>query len=142
MAKRRGAGTVVALGSTDDPLTAVFTAIPQIKSVRLNMSTGEQEVTTLDNTAKEYIRDLPDGGTMTIVVIYDPAQATHNEIAGLEALFNNGETRAFRITPNGATKHTFVKAFVRSDDQGFEPNSPMEKTCECRVTGGRTYAAV
>lgn len=140
--KRRGAGTEFYIGSTDDPLTAVFTKLKQVRSVRINRANGEVEVSDLDATAKEYISDLPDGGSASFEVFFDPNEATHAEVAGLEALLNSGETRVFRTKPNGATKYRQFVGFVRTGDQTFEPTAPMTMSGEIRISGSITYPAV
>ena len=139
MARYRGANTVVSLGSTADPLTAVFTAIPQITSVRIQEQGGEIEVTDLNSVRKEYIQDLPDSANLTLTINYDPAIATHNEVAGLIALFNSGQNRALRILPNGATRSINYVGFVMSSSISFEPTAVQQLEVGFRATGAATY---
>lgn len=140
--KRRGAGTEFYIGSTSDPLTAVFTKLAQVRNIKITRANGEVEVSDLDATAKQYISDLPDGGNATFEVYYDPGEATHAEVTGLEALLNSGETRAFRVKPNGATKYRQFVGFVRTGDQNFEPTAAMMMSGEIRISGAITYPAV
>lgn len=142
MGKARGAGTTLEIGSTADPLTAAWTLLKFVRNVRINRANGEVETTDLDSTAKEYISDLPDGGTCSFEVFYDPNEATHADVSGLEALLNSGETRAFRVTPNGANKRRVFVGFVRTGDQNFEPTTPMTMSDEIRISGPISYVAV
>lgn len=142
MTIRRGAGTVVELGSTDNVDTATYTAIPSIRSFRMNRRSGEQEITSLDSTAKEFLRDLPDYGTATMEIFYRPETATQNDASGLEALFNSGANRAIRVTPNGAAQRSRMVVFVMSDDISFDPNQAMTRSTELRITGPVTKIAV
>lgn len=139
MARYRGAGTVVSLGSTADPLTAVFTVIPQITSVSLDEQSGELEVTDLGSTRKEYIQDLPDSASIKLSINYDPAQATHNEVSGLVSLFNSGAYRVLRILPNGAIKSINYVGFVMGNSVNFEPTSVQKLEVPFRASGGATY---
>jgi hypothetical protein len=142
MTIRRGAGTVIELGSNDNVGTATWVAMPSIRNFRMNGRSGEQEVTALDSTAKEFLRDLPDYGTASVEVFYRPDTATQNEISGLESLFNSGANRAFRVTPNGAAKRQSFVAFVMSRDITFDPNAPMTQSIELRITGPLTFTNV
>lgn len=139
MARYRGAGTVVSLGSTADPLTATFTVIPQITSVNVQEQGGEIEVTDLGSTRKEYIQDLPDSASITLTINYDPAQATHNEVSGLVSLFNSGAYRVLRILPNGATKSINYIGFVMGNTISFEPTSVQQLEVPFRASGSATY---
>ena len=143
MTIRRCAGTVVELGDT--PVAGagtVWAAIPSIRNFRVQGKSGEQEITALDSVAKEFMRDLPDYGNVTMQVFYRPAEATQDDVVGLEALFNNGETRAFRVRPNGHTKRATFAAFVMSRDITFDPNQPMDMSVELRVTGPMIWGPV
>jgi hypothetical protein len=143
MTIRRGAGTVVELGDTETPgVGTVYAAIPSIRNFRLQGQSGEQEITALDSTAKEFMRDLPDYGRATMQIFYRPGVATQDDVTGLEALFNNGQTRAFRVRPNSHTKRFTCAAFVMSRDINFDPNQPMEMTVELRITGPIVWANV
>lgn len=137
-----GAGTVVALGSNDDPGTAVFTTIPQITAARVQEAGGEIETTNLGSTRKEYIRDLADAASFNLTINYDPAQATHNETTGLVALFASGVNRCIRLTPNGATKHEIYVGFVMDNNRNFEPTSVQQLEVTFRTTGEKTLVAV
>jgi hypothetical protein len=143
MTIRRGAGTVVELGDTAAPGGGtVYAVIPSIRNFRVQGQSGEQEITSLDSTAKEFLRDLPDHGRATAQIFYRPAEATQDDVTGLEALFANGENRAFRVRPNGHSKRFTCAAFVMSRDINFDPNQPMEMTVELRLTGAVVWANV
>ena len=142
MAVRRGAGSVFQLNSGADPGAGTWAALPQVRNLRMSQQSGEQEITTLNSTAKEFLRDLPDYGRATATIYYDPSIATQNEISGLNSLFATGENRAYRFLPNGASKWETFVAFVMSDDKSFDPNQPMERQIEFRITGPVTYVAV
>lgn len=142
MTARRGAGTIVALGSNDDPNTAVFTTIPQITAARVQESGGEIETTDLGSTRKKYIQDLPDSASFNLTINYDPAEATHNETTGLVALFQSGANRCIRLTPNGATKHEIYVGFVMDNSRNFEPTAVQQLEVTFRTTGEKTLVVV
>lgn len=142
MARYRGAGTTVELGSNADPLTAVWTAIPQITNVRVQEDGGEIDVTDLGSVRKEYIQDLPDSANLTLTINYDPAAATHNEISGLLSLFDSGALRALRITGNGHTRRRIYVGFVMNAGISFEPTAVQQIEIGFRATGAPTYVAV
>jgi hypothetical protein len=142
MAYYRGAGTVVELGSTNNPGTAVFTVLTQVTNVQVREQSGELEVTNLGSTRKEYIQDLADSAMLSFTLFYDPAIATQNEVSGLEALFNSGATRVIRITPNGSSRRENYVGFVMSKNKNFEPSQPQRMEVEFRATGAVTYTPV
>ena len=75
MTIRRGAGSVVELGDTTTPGGGtVYAVIPSIRNFRMQGQSGEQEITALDSTAKEFLRDLPDYGRATMQVFYRPGE--------------------------------------------------------------------
>jgi hypothetical protein len=142
MATRRGAGTVFELGSNDDPATATWTAIPQLRNIRVREQSGELEVTNLASSRKQYIQDLPDSAMISAELQYDPDLATQSEATGLQSLFNSGANRAFRLTPNGAAKRQVYVGFVMSNDKSFDPSQVMSMSVEIRTTGAPTYVNV
>jgi hypothetical protein len=142
MATRRGAGTVFELGSNNDPGTATWTAIPQLRNVRVREQSGEIEITNLNSARKEYIQDLADSAMISAELQYDPDLATQSEATGIQALFNSGATRAFRLTPNGAARRQIYVGFVMSNDKSFDPSQVMTMSVEIRTTGAPTYVNV
>lgn len=142
MTAYRGAGTEVALGSNDDPLTAVFTVIPQITAARVQEAGGEIETTDLGSTRKTYIQDLPDSASFSLTINYDPAQATHNESTGLVALFQSGAIRCLRLKPNGATKYEIYRGFVLDNNRNFEPTAIQQLEVTFRTSGAPTIVNV
>jgi hypothetical protein len=142
MTAYRGAGTEVALGSNDDPNTAVFTVIPQITNARVQESGGEIETTDLGSTRKTYIQDLPDSASINLTINYDPAQATHNETTGLVSMFQSGVVRTLRLKPNGATKYEIYRGFVMDNNRNFEPTAVQQLEVTFRATGDKTLVNV
>lgn len=139
MAFFRGAGTQVELGSTSDPGTSTWTALPQIQNLRIQENSGELATTSLNSTRKQYIQDLPDAATISFTLFYDPNLAVQNEVSGLEALFNNGATRALRIRPNGSARWENYVGFVMSKNKSFDPSQVQTMEVEFRTTGTITY---
>ncbi len=67
-------------------------------------SKGQIDVTAIDDTAKQFVADLPDYGTVTFTLFWDPDEGIHDELKTAFDTVNS--TDNFKIVP--------------SDDSGLE----------------------
>ena len=86
-----GYGTVVAIGDGASPET--FTSVGRLRNIGgPDASRGTIDVTGLDSTAKEFIVDLPDNGSLTFPMYLIPS-----ERGTIYARFSDGALTNFQI---------------------------------------------
>lgn len=104
------------------------------------------DVTTHD-TANDYIQklgSLKDGQQVTLTIVFDPTDASHNETTytSLKTMFEDGIIRQFKIVfpVSPIQKETFLGFVV-----GFEPDSKakdaLRATVTIEVTDKATFSA-
>ena len=91
---------------------------------------------------REFLKGLKDGGEVSLEVVYDPADSSHNDANGILGDFSDDTTiPAWRLTfpDSGSTSWTF-DGFLT----GFEPDIPfddlMMTAVTIKVTGQPTLA--
>ena len=127
-------GTTIAYYDTTTSPNA-YVNIPNISSVSgPSSTTGEIEVTDLYSTAKEYLLDLVDNGTVSLTGRFDPSDATQGVLETANAA---GTALTFRISfpqVSPTVTYTFtarVSEFSRDATAGDASNL----TVGLRVTG-------
>jgi len=77
-------------------------------------SAGEIDITNFDSTAKEFLVGLKDSGSVTVNFNYDPQDASHSTLLGLEG----GDNKRFVIAGSEAgTDVTYTSTFVIPTDR-------------------------
>ena len=118
MANTPGKGTIVKISIAETP-----TAIAQLVGVTPpQMEMGTTETTHLTSSAREFIANILDGGTVDLTINYDSADASH---AAILSQFKAGTLAVFSIEFNDAgdttvgfsgvmTNHNWGEATVES----------------------------
>jgi predicted secreted protein len=102
MAYTPGKGTKLQLS-----ISSTLTDIAQVVSLTPpSMEMGTTETTHLLSTWREYISNLPDGGSIDFTIEYDPSHASH---AALWTAFQGGAAESWKVlfTDTGAAAVTF-----------------------------------
>lgn len=136
---RKTQGAKIEVSGTASP--SVFTKVVNVTSVDESGVTIDQiDVTNLDSTAKEYVPGMPDYGTVTFQINYDPDEATHQTLDGLAQAQANA-TRDWRITESGGGSpgtRTQFKGFVQSFQKSRAVNNVVKATATIKKTGPDT----
>jgi len=125
-------GTLLKTGDGTSP--EVFTTIAQVVSIGgPSLSLDPLDVTSHSSLEgnKEFVGGLIDGGELTLEINFDPADATHNQAAGLLKLLKDRTIRNFELvfSDTASTKWT-IPALVT----GFEPGAPVDGKLSASVT--------
>lgn len=113
----------------DGATTEVFTTIPEVRSINgPDGSASEIDVTDLSSTAREFRMGLKDEGSITLDMMYIPANTVH---AGLRADRASRTLRNFKLqfTDVPATTWSFA-AYV----QGFSVANDVDGVTTASVT--------
>ena len=131
-------GTTIGVGDAASP--EVYTTIANVESIGgPSSSTGDIEITDLSSTAKEFLLDLVDHGTVSLAVNLDPNNTQHDQLRSDNAA---GTARNYRITFASASPnvtYTFA-ARVAEFSQESGVGAPLRVTVGLRVTGAITKA--
>jgi hypothetical protein len=103
-----------------------------------------RDVTDLDSTAKAYRPGLPDWGTLTLTIFFDPDDTTHillrdrartptQTIDEWKLIYNTGDT-----TPPNDDVKGYVKSF---SETGMEPNGTLTAKLVIQLTDQYTPTA-
>jgi len=130
-----------AYGTTFGPTGG--TVVAQVRSINgPGLSLDTEDVTTHDSTSawEQVVATILRSGTMTLDLVYDPANATHkNAGVGLIAIMVGRATDGFTLTFPDSTAWVF-DAYVT----GFEPSAPhdgaLTATVTLKLTGAPTIA--
>lgn len=102
--------------------------------------TEQLDMTDHDSSGffREFLPSFKDPGEIGFTAHYDPDDATHEELA---ALWNSGETRAWRIVLPGFGGNVLFDAWVRniSISNPFDGSGGLSGTL--RITGPVTFPA-
>jgi hypothetical protein len=122
-----------------------YTTLGQLHDVQLpGFSRDYVEVSRHDHTDlwKRFIKGWKDGGEMTLIVIYDPVNATHDASTGLLAEFDEDSTiPTWEITfPDDASTSWTFTAGVSSAKPGTPLQDKMTLEIGVKLTEGPTLA--
>lgn len=129
MAINVGQGTILKNGST---------TIAQVVEVDgPEVTVGTKETTNLSSTSKTYRAQLPDSGTVSATIQYDPADTTH---VALTTLINTWPqaAAAYSVTFNTAAttdKATFSAILTKFKPKGMNEDDNLEADIEFKITG-------
>lgn len=142
-----GPGFVLAVGAGGTG--TVYTAIPGVQDIKaLPLSTDIHDITNQSSTGgyEEVIPTIQRSGETSFPMIFDPADATQDDLTGLQYLRNNKILSNFRLTvttPNtGATfgKKLNFTGYVVGFDITAPVNGVMTADTKIKVTGQPTWA--
>lgn len=123
----------------DGEVSESFNAIGDVLSISgPDGQAQEIDTTNLDSAAKEFLMGLPDNGSITVEMNYDPADAQQ---AGLLTDRNNQTQRNFEIvfSDPGTTTFSFA-AFVTQWATASAVDDVSKLSSTLRVTGIVTVA--
>lgn len=122
-------------------LSETFTKIANVKSIGgPGMSREQINVTSHGDTAGRYRAGLPEGGEVPLDIVWDPAEATHDETTGLLSLFNSGDIRNFKLKFGAVATWSFA-AFVSSFElSGEAEGGLMSASVTLKIDGLPTFA--
>jgi hypothetical protein len=134
MAINVGQGTILTIA------TVVTTQVIEIDGPEATV--GTKETTNLSSTVKTYRAQLPDGGTVSATIQYDPVAASHT---ALTTLINTWPAQpvACIITFNTVAttdKATFSAILTKFKPKGMNEEDNLEADIEFKVTGLVTWS--
>lgn len=142
MPAQPAAGTVLSVGTLTNPtvryndVSETMRAIGRVASITgPNAEKGEIDVTHLGSTSKEYIADLPDGGTVDFEVQldFDNAATNFHDVISDDGYGSAQVTRNWTIV-NGTTTFDF-QGYISSVGPSFEPSSAVTASFSVRLSG-------
>jgi predicted secreted protein len=140
MAKQSAFGTELHMG--DGAGTEVFTEIAHVtKMGGPGLGVDTEDVTTHDSTSawEEVVATILRTGEMTLDIIYDPNDGTHDATDGLVSKLDSKTKANFELIFPDATEWSF-SAYVT----GFEPDEPhdgaLTASVSLKITGQPTLA--
>lgn len=130
-------GTTIGVGDAASP--EVYTTIVNLDTISGPGSTaGEIEITDLSSTAKEYLLDLVDNGTVSCSGNYNPNDTQHAQLRSDNVASTE---RNYRITLSSSPQ---VTATFAARVQDFTPDTSVAAAMRfdftLRVSGTVTYA--
>jgi len=137
MAVYAGQGTV--LKAT---IASTLTAIAQVLEMEgPGIQVGTKETTNLASSIKTYRGQLPDPGTLTATIQYDPADTTHQFLASQVLLWPQPAIAWAMVFPVAAGTHeaTFNAVLTKFAPKGFNEEDNIEADIELQLTGAVTF---
>lgn len=129
MAEVLGKSTLLKNGST---------TIGQVVSISgPSWSVGTIETTLLASTNKTYLQGLPDGGEVSAVIQYDPADSSQQILTGLMAT-PAVSTWSITFTDAGAAVYAFSGILTGFEIGGMEQESIVTANISIKLTGAIT----
>jgi hypothetical protein len=138
MAINAGQGTILKFA-----VSGTLTALAQVVEVDgPDATVGTKETTNLSSVAKTYRATLPDGGTVTATIQYDPADTTHEN---LTAMINTWPQAAASgsvtfNTASGSHGAAFSCILTRFHPKGMNQEDNLEADIEFKITGVVTWS--
>lgn len=138
MAINPGQGTIL-----QATVSSTLTAIAQVLEIDGPEATVEPKSTTnLASTAKTYRALLPDGGTISARVQYDPADSTHAFLASkINEYPQTAVAWAMIFNAQNAPTATFTAILTKFKPVGMNEDDNLEAEIELKITGLVTWPA-
>jgi hypothetical protein len=116
-------------------ITSVLTTVAQRVSIDgPEMSVGTAETTNLDSTWKTFRPTLPDGGTLSGTLQYDPKDASHAFLFTL--ISSPSQTgNVMNLVFKDGTIAAFTGILTKLKPTGMEVEGNLEAEFEIKVTG-------
>lgn len=142
-------GTVLAIDEAY-PAGGTYTVIGEITSLTgiAGGEVGERDTTNLASTVKTYMPTIPDNGTVTAEINFDPTDAVHIFLEALKNVPPTGSGQSYLGVNNfkatfatGSSTHTrvwpgFVKSWDGADAEG--PDDNLTVSVGIRIAGAVT----
>lgn len=125
-------GTTIKIGNGASP--EVFTAIAGVRDIGGlgGGSAAEINITTLLSSAKEFQVGLPDEGTITLELNYDPADTTQESLE--DARDDQTLTNFQIITPSSGATFSFA-GYVTTFEKSFGADNVIIGNVQIRISG-------
>lgn len=140
MTKRAAKGTLLKKGDGASP--EVFTTVAQVFNIG-GPSLQQDALDVTDHSSpngwKEFIGGLKDGGEVPLELNYDPSDATHDHLTGLEKELADGTKKNYRIEFPDATTITFA-ALVTAFEPSANVAEKLTASATLKVSGAPTWA--
>jgi hypothetical protein len=135
MAVNVGQGTV--LSAT---ISSILTAVAQVLEISgPDLGVGSKETTNLASTIKTYRAQLPDPGTLSFTIQYDPADATHQFLMTTWATWPQVPV-VWKVLFNTTATHSwsFSAILTKFSPKGMNEEDNLEADMELKLTGALT----
>lgn len=122
-----------------DDGVGVYTTIAEVRSI--TGPTRTRRLITVTNHSSpgnydEYKPGIKDGGELTFTCNWLPTNATHDATTGLEALFENGTQRNFRLeAPSPSTAKRQFPGVITSLGNNWDLEGVLEFPITVKVVG-------
>jgi hypothetical protein len=136
MAINVGQGTVIKF-----TISSTLTALTQVVEIDgPDAVVGTKETTNLSSSAKTYRATLPDGGSVSATIQYDPADTTHSALTAAINLWPQPAV-AGSITFNTTGTHaaSFTCILTRFHPKGMNEEDNLEADIEFKISGIVTW---
>lgn len=90
------------------------------------------DVTAIDDTARQYVADLPDFGNLTFTLFWDPAETTHQNL--LTAFKTTNSSDDFKIIPADGDSYASRYVYIGGELIGWEWDFSRGAAQTARVT--------
>ena len=137
MSVNAGQGTVLKF-----TVASSLTALTQVVEVDgPDATVGTKETTNLSSTAKTYRATLPDGGTVTATIQYDPADSTHEALTtAINAWPQTAVAGSVIFNATGSHSAAFNCILTRFHPKGMNQEDNLEADIEFKITGIVTWS--
>jgi Lambda phage tail tube protein, TTP len=123
--------------------SGTFTPISQVKSVDFgSFKVDTPEVTSADNTdgIKRFVATLQDHGDVTVTIIYNTADATHQALRTASLALGSAATHNYKVVnPTGFLTYSF-QGIITSFDTKMTLDKDTELTVKIKISGPLTLA--
>lgn len=133
MTKYAAFGTALEMGDGATP-TELFTEIAQVKTISgPGLKLDTEGVTTHDSTDawEEVVPTVLRSGEISLDIVYDPADATHDATTGLASKMESKDVVNFKLIFPDTANTTWELAAVVT---GFEPDAAVDGMLAASVT--------
>lgn len=116
-------------------ISASLTTVAQVRSIDTDGSNQAIDVTDLDDSAREFVSGIYDGGEVTIELVYDPANA---QVIQMRTDWKAGTIVAAQVTVAAATRA--FSAIIIGLRESLAEGGAIMGTFTFKVTGAITDA--
>jgi hypothetical protein len=138
MALNIGQGTILKM-----TISSTLTAIAQVLEIEgPEVDVGSKETTNLGNTVKTFRAQLPDAGTVSLSIQYDPADTTHTALTTAVMSWPQAAVTwniQFNTTA-GTDKAVFTAFLTKFKPKGMNSEDNLEADIELKLTGTITWS--
>jgi predicted secreted protein len=126
-----------AISSNGVAITMGATAVGLVTDFQVGGTAAEIDITHLGSTGREYMAGIPDGGTCTFTIHYDPDLAGH---VALTTAYTARTSQAWVIELTNNDDMTFSGPITGLQFEG-SIDSPVSASVTVRVSGAITFPA-